>query len=388
MSVILSKTAHTHKSVKSSGKLMAVNKSKLRHALRKITIRMNTALIYKHSAGTVHRLNRIVIAVNNGCIHIVLIMIPVTRPMPQVLIQYNRGFDLLISVFTVLLTPEILKNITQNHSLRQEERKSRSLLINIKQIKLPSELSVITLFSFLHPLKVGVKLLLCRKCHTIDTLKHFVFTVALPVCSRTLNQLESLYRSGRKEMRTCAKVYKFAHAVEGNLLSFRNPSYKHNFIRFIFFLHESNCLISRKYKSLHTAVLADYLLHFLFDNRQHVRSKGSIRIYVIIKSIVYRRTDCQLCVRINTLHRGGQNVRSSMPKHLSALKIIKRERQNLGAVLHLTRKIDNRRTGFSRYYLTGDLSLFFKYFISRTHKNHSFRNITKSKILRLSDVDI
>ena len=107
-----------------------------RHALRKIAVGMDLSLIYEHSAGAVHRLDSIILAVYDGGVHIVLIVIPVSRTVPQLLIQDHRSSYFLIAVLAVLGAPKVLENIAQHHSLRQEERKAGSLLIYIKEVKL------------------------------------------------------------------------------------------------------------------------------------------------------------------------------------------------------------------------------------------------------------
>ena len=58
---------------------MAVNKPKLRHTLRQIAVRMNAALISEHSTGTIHRLYRKILIVYDSRIHIILVMIPMSR---------------------------------------------------------------------------------------------------------------------------------------------------------------------------------------------------------------------------------------------------------------------------------------------------------------------
>ena len=83
VSIILCEAAYTHQSVKLSGLLMTMNDTKLTHTKRKITIGTRLGSVNKNTARTVHRFDRIILSIDNGCIHIVFIVIPVTGGLPE-----------------------------------------------------------------------------------------------------------------------------------------------------------------------------------------------------------------------------------------------------------------------------------------------------------------
>ena len=132
MRVVLGEAAHTHQTVQRAGKLMPVYNAKLRKTLRQIAVGIHAALIDQNAAWTVHRLDRIVAVVNLRRIHIIFIMIPVTGAVPQLFIEDERRADLLITVLLMLLAPEALQEIAQDHAFGEEEWETRPFLIDIK----------------------------------------------------------------------------------------------------------------------------------------------------------------------------------------------------------------------------------------------------------------
>ena len=57
--VVLSEAAHAEQAVQRAGQLVAVHQTQLAHAQRQVTVGMRLRLIHQHSAGAVHRLDRV-----------------------------------------------------------------------------------------------------------------------------------------------------------------------------------------------------------------------------------------------------------------------------------------------------------------------------------------
>ena len=148
--VVLRKAADAHQTVQRAGKLVAVHQSKLGKALRQVAVRVNLALVNKHAARAVHRLNGIIGAVDFCGVHVVFIMVPVPGTVPQLFTENHRGADFLITVLCMFLAPELLQLVAQNHALRQKEREPRAFLVNVKQVEVAPELAVVALLRFLN----------------------------------------------------------------------------------------------------------------------------------------------------------------------------------------------------------------------------------------------
>ncbi len=154
---------------------------------------MGLQLIDKYRAGAVHGLNSKVLAVDNGCVHIVMIMLPVTRGLPKRPFHNLRSGNFKITPLLVNLVPIIYKSVSQKHTLGQEERHSGSLVTQCEKSQFSTELSVVSLLCLFDACKMLFKLGSLRESYTVNTLEHFVFLVASPISARAGGKLERLY---------------------------------------------------------------------------------------------------------------------------------------------------------------------------------------------------
>ena len=116
--VILCETPYPKQTVKRSREFVAVNQTQLTDTQRKLLVRVRFGTIYQHSAGTVHGFNCEICLIDNGCIHIVFIVLPMTRALPQGTIQHHRSRNLNITVSLVYFSPIFDQCIFQHHTFR------------------------------------------------------------------------------------------------------------------------------------------------------------------------------------------------------------------------------------------------------------------------------
>ena len=83
MRIILCEAAHSHQTMKLSWFFMTVNQSQLSHTDRKISVGTRLRLICQDSSRTVHRFDCKVFLIDHSCIHILFVMIPVSRCLPE-----------------------------------------------------------------------------------------------------------------------------------------------------------------------------------------------------------------------------------------------------------------------------------------------------------------
>ena len=170
---------------------------------------MRLKLINKYATGAVHRLYGEILTVDNGCIHIILVVIPVTRSLPKRTLHYLRSGYLKITPPLVNLVPIINEGVAKNHTVGKEERHSGSLVAKCKKPKLLTEFSVVALFCLFNSFKIFRKLgLLCER-YTVYTLKHFIFFIAAPICTCYGRKLKRLYSACIGNMRSSAKLGEF-----------------------------------------------------------------------------------------------------------------------------------------------------------------------------------
>ena len=74
-----------------AAELMAVYNTQLTHADGQVTIGVGLALVNQNTAGAVHRLDAVIHIVDDGGVHVVLVVIPVTRVLPH-MVQHAEDF--------------------------------------------------------------------------------------------------------------------------------------------------------------------------------------------------------------------------------------------------------------------------------------------------------
>ena len=214
MRVVLREAAHAHQPVQGAGQLVPVHKAQFADALRQVLVRMQPALVDEHAARAVHGLDGVVGVVYFRDIHIVLVVVPVPRPVPQVLVEDHGRFDLLVSARHVLFAPVIDKQVVQEHAFRQEEGEARALLVDVEQVQLAAELAVIALFGLLEHVQVLLKHGRFGETGAVDALEHLVLAVAVPVGAGGVEQLDRLDRASGGEVRAGAQVGELALFIE------------------------------------------------------------------------------------------------------------------------------------------------------------------------------
>ncbi|EJX01852.1 hypothetical protein, membrane [gut metagenome] len=327
MSIVLSEAADTEKTVESAGKLMAVYKPQLCHSERQISVRVRLRFIYKHTTGAVHRLNSIILAINNGGVHIIFIVIPVTASVPKLLIEDHRSRNFYIAVLFVYLTPVVNKSVAENHAFRQEEWEAGAFLGKHKETKLLTEFSVVTLLCLFDSFQVLVQLCLFHKAGAVNSLKHLSVGVTSPVCAGAGSKLYSiaLNSAGRIQMRTCAKVGKITLLVEADNCIFGKIIYKFYFVGFVPLFHKLYGLFTGKFKALQFNFFLAYFSHLSLEIFQNLGSdcKGSIK--VVVKSVFNSRAYGKLNFGVQAFDSLSQNVACGVAVHIFIFGVFKSE---------------------------------------------------------------
>ena len=158
--------------------------------------------------------------------------------------QHDRCGDFYIACFSVDLSPVIKQRILQNHSVRKEERESRSFITHHEQAQLFAQFSVITLLCLFDSCEVSFQICFLCKGGTIDSGKHFVLLTASPVSACEAGQLECLDRLCAHKVRTCTKVNKLALLIKADLCVLRQILDQLYLVRLVFLLKICDCILS------------------------------------------------------------------------------------------------------------------------------------------------
>ena len=83
MRVVLREAAHAEQAVQRAGELMAVDQTELTDSERQVAVGVRLARVDHHAARAVHGLDGVVLAVDDGGVHVLLIVLPVAGALPQ-----------------------------------------------------------------------------------------------------------------------------------------------------------------------------------------------------------------------------------------------------------------------------------------------------------------
>ena len=75
--VVLGEAAHPEQAVEGAGHLVPVDQTQLGHAEGQVPVGVGLILIHQHAAGAVHGLDGVVLPVDDGGVHVVLVVVPV-----------------------------------------------------------------------------------------------------------------------------------------------------------------------------------------------------------------------------------------------------------------------------------------------------------------------
>ena len=323
--IVLRKAADAEQAVQRAGHLVAVDKAQLRHAQGQVAVGVRLALVDQHAAGAVHGLDGVVLAVDDGGIHIVLVVIPVAAAVPQLLIQDDGRGDLHIAVALVALAPVVQQGVFQHHALGQEEREARTLVGHHEQAQLLAELAVVAALGLLQTLKIGVQLLLLGEGHAVDALQGLAIGVAAPIGGVAGGQLDAvaLDAAGGVHMRAGAQVDELALLVEGDMGIGGQVVDELHLVGLLLLLHELQGLLAGQLEALQLQLLLADFAHLRLDLRQMLRRKGEGCVQIVVKAAVDAGADSQLHLRPQALHGLRQNVGAGMPVGLAVLLVFK-----------------------------------------------------------------
>ena len=321
--VVLSKLTNTEQTVQSALHLITVIKTSLSQLHRKIPIRTWLGLVNQASTRAVHRLNGKVLFIYRGGVHILFVVVPVTRGLPKGTREDQWGLNLLITKASLHLMPVIGQSVAQSHTVWKPEWRARTKVGHHEELHLATNLPVIALLGLFDHLEVLSKFIFGTKRNTINSGEHLVVLIGLPISTRNAGQLKSLNALGVEHVRANAHVNVFTLLIEGDVCVRSKIANVLNLVRLAALLHVGNSLITRKLKRLNLEVLFDNLLHLSFDSWEIVLiDLGVSKINVIVETVFGCWTIGKLCVWIQTLQSLSKQVSCIVTNNLKLFSCI------------------------------------------------------------------
>ena len=214
-----------------------------------------------------------------------------------------------------------LEQLNHSCALGQQHRQTLTDNVNGGEVfQFPTQLVVVTLLGFFQLCQMLFQHRRLGECHSIHTGQHLVLLRTSPVCTGAGQQLERLDRTGSHQVRTGAQIGEIALLIEGDRLTVSGVFLaQFHLVRLIHLFQLCHSLFRRQIELFQLFVCLDDLLHLSLDLGQFLLAERMLYVKIIIETGVDRRTDCQLCLRIQMLDCLRQHVRCGVPECLFAL---------------------------------------------------------------------
>ena len=170
MGVVLGKGPDPHQAVEGAGTLVAVDQAQLGGAQGQIPVGAVAGQVPEHGPGAVHGLEGKGVVVHFGEVHVLGIVIPVSRLLPQALIEDLGGADFHIPVLGMLFPPQLQELVPDDDALGMVKGHPRTIFANGKEVQLPAQLAVIPLLGLFQELQMFFQLTLLDKGSAVHPL--------------------------------------------------------------------------------------------------------------------------------------------------------------------------------------------------------------------------
>ena len=334
MRVVLREAAHAHQPVQRARRLVAVHVAELGQPDRQIAVGFQAVLEDLHMAGAVHRLQRedalvgfLVVRMREGMRglhreHVLLVPAPVAGRLPQRLVEHLRGVDLLIVLVETAahVGDEVLEHLP---ALGVPEDDARPLLLEMEEVHLAAELSVVALLGLLQHVQVMVELRLVGPGGAVDARQHRVVGVAAPIGAGHLHQLEGVADlAGRGHVRPAAEVEPVALRVDLEVLVFRDRVDQFELVALALVGKHLSRLLARPDLLGEGFVAADDLAHLLLDDGEVVGRERLVAREVVIEAVLDDRADRHLRAGPKLLHGFGEHMRGVVADEFQRARIV------------------------------------------------------------------
>ena len=286
---------------------------------------MGLAVVDQHTAGAVHGFHREIHLVNDGGVHVVLVVVPVAGALPQLTVEHDGGGDFHIAVLLVDLSPVVQKGVFQGHSFGKEEGEAGTLVPEHEQAQLFPQFSVIPLLGLLDFRQVLVQLILLGESNAVDTLEGLPVGVSPPVCGVAGGELDgvALNPAGGVQVGAGAQVGELPLFIEGDHRILREIMDQLQLEGLPLLFHKPNCLFPRQLKTLQLQLLLADLAHLGLQLGQLALGEGLGGVEVVVETVVNAGADGQLYLWVEPLHGLGQYVRAGVPVGAAVFRVFK-----------------------------------------------------------------
>ncbi len=276
-------------------------------------------------------------------------MLQVAAGLPELLVGQVRGMDEAVALRLVLVAPVILQAGSDEGTVGMPDHQAGTdFVLDVEQIQIPAELSVISLLGQFDPFLVAFFFLLGRKGNPVDPLQVPVRLIALPVGTRKLGQLHRPNGSGGGQMGPGAQVLEVPLLIKTEFVSVHVLRQLY-FQLLIFPVKVLQGIVPREVPPLERQVLTDEVLHDPFDVVQFILRQGPGEIEIVVEALLDRRPHPQLdllrLVPEVHLDRLGQHVGRGVPVNRPTIFVLRSQKVNRLTGLNLITQVQQTTVG-------------------------------------------
>ena len=347
VSIILLETTDTGESSEGTRELVAVEHSEIGPANGKVTVRAVGASEHDTVAGTVHGLESELGLLHLEDEHVLLVVLVVTRGLPEINVEHVGGHNLLETTLLVLSTDERDESVVDAGSVGEEEARSGGDLVEEPQLLVLSDLSVVSLLGLLEPLHVLLQLLVVGERDTVDTLQRGVIGVSKPVGGRVFGDAHSLDLVTVGDMRSSTEIDKGSRTVGKTSLSIRNLVLDDLLLERVVFEQLKGLLLLER-KALKGNLVTNHLLHRLLESGKVLVGDGAVtHLDIIVETTLINRGSNTQVTSILQLHGESEKMRGRMPESVLSFGGIESTELQLTSKLERTHEIPVSSVGLS-----------------------------------------
>ena len=320
--------------------LVAVALAEFAVAQRQVAVAAQIGLEDQHVARAVHRLERVLALLRLRREHVLAVVLPVARLLPQALVEDLRALDLLVARVAIDAAHVLLDGLPQGPALGMPEHHAGRDLVDVEQVEFLAEPAVVALLGFLDAADVVVELLLVGPGRAVDALQLLVLGVAAPVGAGQLRELEDLEETRVRHVRAAAHVDVLLVVVQAHGLLVGHVLHQPQLVVLAAGLEHLDDLVARRHLLDHVVVLRDQLAHARLDRLHVLGREGALVGNVVVEALVDHRADHHLRRRIELLHRVADQVGRRVADDFQALVVLGRDDLQLGVVVDQVAGID------------------------------------------------
>ena len=200
---------------------------------------------------------------------------------------------------------------------------ARSLFLQMEEIHLAAEASMVTLLGLLDHPEIGVERLLVVPGCAVDALELLPALIAAPICARKLGQLEGVAdMTGGGHVRATAEIEPVALEIDLQILAGRNGIHQLDLEHLALPLEHFACAIALPDLLGEGRIADNDLPHLRLDGGEVLGRERLVAEEVVVEAVLDDRADRHLRAREKLLHRFGKHVRAVVADQFERCRVV------------------------------------------------------------------